>query len=272
MPSRLIDFDALWASEKLAACEGSTRIEYVWLYGLADAHGSFELNMRSIHSRVSAIRPRLTLRRLQKIFEEFEQHGLFFTWCEHGKRYAHWTGSDRPGRLPKPSERHRYKKLAPDVPKEGLADYESRFRRDAVAMTSSLGVGVELGSYRKGDGKGIGEEAPEALGVGASPASPASSAQRPESASENPLARTASVPSPLPFRRTDTSTPTIQRTTGRLFCEYCRKDFADSREFGKHDCSAKTRGGWECITCHVTFKSFSGLKAHFRQCLQVAGS
>src|SRR5580693_6868520 len=148
MPSRMIDFDSLWASEKLAACESSIRVEYVWLYRLADANGSFELNMRSIHSRVSAIRPRLTSRRLEEIFAEFERHGLLFTWSENGKRYGHWTGSDRPGRLPKLSERHRYKKLGADVPKDRLADYESRCRRDAVATKSPLGVGVGVGVDR----------------------------------------------------------------------------------------------------------------------------
>jgi hypothetical protein len=251
----MIDFDSLWASEKLAACESSIRVEYVWLYGLADANGSFELNMRSIHSRVSAIRPRLTLRR-----------GLLFTWSANGKRYGHWTGSDRPGRLPKLSERHRYKKLATDIPKERLADYESRFRRDGVARRSPLGVGVGLGCDQEGDGEGVGEKAPEALGVGVAAASLTPSASRPESASENPLAKAASVSSPLPFRKTNEPTPRTTHPTGWCLCEYCQKEFANSGEFTKHDCSAKTRGNWECITCYATFKSLSDLKAHLRQC------
>jgi hypothetical protein len=266
MPSRMIDFDSLWASEKLAACESSIRVEYVWLYGLADANGSFELNMRSIHSRVSAIRPRLTLRRLEIIFAEFERHGLLFAWSENGKRYGHWTGSDRPGRLPKPSERHRYKKLATDIPIERLAAYESRFRRDGVATRSPLGVGVGLGCDREGDGEGVGGEALEALGVGAPTASLAASASRPASSSENPLAKTASVSSPLPSRKTNEPKTKTTRPTGWCLCEYCRKEFADSGEFTKHDCGAKTRGGWECITCHATFKSISDLKARLRQC------
>ena len=269
MPPRMIDFESLWASEKLAECESSDRAEYAWLYGLADANGSFELNMRSIHSRVSAIRPRLTLRRLERIFANFERHGLLFIWSENGKRYGHWTGSNRPGRLPKLSERHRYKKLAPDVPNEGLAAYESRFRRDAVTTKSPLGVGVELGCDRIGDGKEIGEEAPKALGVGALAASPTCSVSRPESASENPLAKTASVSSPIPSERTNKSTPRTKHPKG-WFCDYCRKDFADSREFTKHDCGAKTRGGWECVDCHSTLKTLSDLKVHRRQCLQGA--
>src|SRR5712692_2484131 len=128
----MIDFDGLWASDKLAACEESVRVEYAWLYGLADATGSFELNMRSILARVSAIRPALSMRRLERIFAEFERHGLLFVWTStNSKKYGHWTGSDRPGRLPPASERHCYRKFAPPVPAQALAEYESRFNRDA---------------------------------------------------------------------------------------------------------------------------------------------
>ena len=55
MPKRVIDFDALWASDKLAACARWAQAEYAWLYGLADASGSFELtNLRVIWGRAAA--------------------------------------------------------------------------------------------------------------------------------------------------------------------------------------------------------------------------
>src|SRR5690348_942346 len=128
MPKRVIDFDALWASDKLAACAEWAQSEYAWLYGLADASGSFEMtNLRVIWGRVAAIRKNLTLQRLEQIFQEFIARGLLFTWEENGKRYGHWTGSDVPGRLPAPSWRARLEKLAPPVPREGLAAYSSRF-------------------------------------------------------------------------------------------------------------------------------------------------
>lgn len=269
MPARLLDFEALWASEKLAACDSTVRVEYAWLYGLADANGSFELNMRSIHSRVSAIRPRLTLRRLETVFAELERHGLLFTWQENGKRYAHWTKSELPGRLPKPSERHRYKKFAPPVPKERLSEYESRFCRDSVATTSPTGVGVGVGvgfGVGKGDGDGVGEGAPEARGVGASGPPPTSADAAPVGDSENPLAQTASASSPLPFR-TQQLKPPVQP---RHYCQYCRGAFADDRDFQRHICSARTRSGWECVDCHLTFKELTELRAHLRGC--AAGS
>ena len=128
MPKRVLDFDALWASDKLASCAEWAQSEYAWLYGLADASGSFEItNLRVIWGRVAAIRKNLTLERLQDIFDEFIARGLLFTWEENGKRYGHWTGSDVPGRLPRRSWRMRLEKFAPPVPCDALAAYSARF-------------------------------------------------------------------------------------------------------------------------------------------------
>src|SRR5579864_1929269 len=64
MPKRVIDFDAMWGSDKLAACAEWAQAEYAWLYGLADASGCFELtNLRVIWGRVAAIRRNLSLNR-----------------------------------------------------------------------------------------------------------------------------------------------------------------------------------------------------------------
>jgi len=134
MPKRVIDFDALWASDKLASCAEWAQAEYAWLYGLADASGSFEMtNLRVIWGRVAAIRSSFTIERLAAAFDEFIAHGLLFTWIENGKRYGHWTGSDVPGRLPPPSWRARLERLAPPVPRTELSAYVSRYgaRRQA---------------------------------------------------------------------------------------------------------------------------------------------
>jgi hypothetical protein len=145
MPKRVIDFDAMWASDKIASCADWAQAEYAWLYGLADASGCFELtNPRVIWGRVSAIRKNLTLERLAEIIDEFIARGLLFTWEENGKRYGHWTGSDVPGRLPAPSWRARLERLAPPVPRAELAAYSARFaaRRStpAVAAFTSLAM------------------------------------------------------------------------------------------------------------------------------------
>jgi hypothetical protein len=135
MPKRVIDFDALWASDKIAACAEWAQAEYAWIYGLADANGSFELtNLRVAHAKVAAIRKNLSLERFSQIIDEFRDKGLLFVWNASGKRYGHWTGSDRPGRLPRESRRTpRYGPIfAPPVPKGELAAYVAQYgsRRD----------------------------------------------------------------------------------------------------------------------------------------------
>ena len=138
MPKRVIDFDAMWGSDKLAACAAWAQAEYAWLYGLADASGCFELtNLRVIWGRVAAIRGNLTIERLEQVFAEFQDKGLLFVWEHEGKRYAHWTGSDVPGRLPPPSWRMRLEKFAPPVPKQQLAEYMARFARGRAALAGT---------------------------------------------------------------------------------------------------------------------------------------
>jgi len=139
MPKRVIDFDAMWGSDKLAACAAWAQAEYAWLYGLADASGCFEVtNLRVIWGRVAAIRGNLTIERLEQVFAEFQDKGLLFVWEHEGKRYAHWTGSDVPGRLPPPSWRMRLERFAPPVPKQQFAEYMAKFARGRAALA---GVG-----------------------------------------------------------------------------------------------------------------------------------
>ena len=135
MPKRVIDFDAMWGSDKLASCAEWAQAEYAWLYGLADASGCFELtNLRVIWGRVAAVRRNLTIERLEQVFGEFQDKGLLFVWEQDGKRYGHWTGSDVPGRLPPPSWRMRLERLAPPVPKQQFAEYVSRFARGRASL------------------------------------------------------------------------------------------------------------------------------------------
>src|SRR5882672_8769983 len=145
MPKRVIDFDAMWGSDKLASCAEWAQAEYAWLYGLADASGCFELtNLRVIWGRVAAIRRNLSLERLEQIFLEFQDKGLLFAWEENGKRYGHWTGSDVPGRLPAPSWRVRLERLAPPVPKQQLAEFMARFSRGRAASPGGGFLGDSL--------------------------------------------------------------------------------------------------------------------------------
>jgi hypothetical protein len=162
MPRRVLDFDAMWGSDKLASCAEWAQAEYAWLYGLADASGSFELtNLRVIWGRVAAIRRNLTIERLEQIFAEFEDKGLLFAWGHEGKRYGHWTGSDVPGRLPPPSWRMRLERLAPAVPKQALAEYMSKFARGrgglAGAGFTAEGNGARMAKAETGGGEDLRE-------------------------------------------------------------------------------------------------------------------
>ncbi|HXM93101.1 MAG TPA: hypothetical protein VOA64_02430 [Candidatus Dormibacteraeota bacterium] len=162
MPKRVLDFDAMWASDKIAACAEWAQGEYPWIYGLADANGSFELtNPRVAFSRTYAIRRNMSLERFAQIIDEFHDKGLLFIWTQDGKRYGHWTGSDKPGRLPRESRRTpRYGPIfAPPVPKDQLKAYITPYVSQcdtnpvAVRQDSVDGLGLGLGL-----GKGVGEK------------------------------------------------------------------------------------------------------------------
>jgi hypothetical protein len=156
MPTRLIDFDALWSSDKLFSCPVEARREYAWLYGLADAHGSFELtNLRVIHGRVAPIREDLSLEMLVQFFNDYNSHGLLFTWEQGGKQYGHWTNCDE--RLPPKSLRDRYARLAPPVPERELQEYLSRFSSSTPELVKTASrVGLEVALTGGGSGLGVG--------------------------------------------------------------------------------------------------------------------
>jgi len=145
MPKRVLDFDAIWASDKLASCAPWARAEYTWMYGLADSNGSFELtNQRVIFGRVYAIREDISIEHLSRVLEEFHAKGLLFLWEENGKKYGHWTGSDVPGRLPPPSWRARLERLAPPVPRAALAKYLGAFSSSRLKSSPGEAQGQDL--------------------------------------------------------------------------------------------------------------------------------
>ena len=136
MPKRVIDGEAMWASDKLHACPLWARREYPWLYSLADAFGSFELNLRVIAAKLRPNRPDLSERKLGLVFGQFGEHGLAFIWSENGKPYLHWTGSEAPGRLPTASRRSkRYEKqLAPAIPRKSYQSYLKAFTENGTVQ------------------------------------------------------------------------------------------------------------------------------------------
>jgi len=138
LPKRVIDADAAWGSSKLANCKEEFIPEYTWLYGLADANGNFEIgDLRVIHGKVAAIRPHFTLDTLRQVFDDFHRHGLLYIWEEHGKKYGHWTGSNKPGRLPPKSQRNHYPKLDVTTPTDEAVE---KYWNSLAAIPDSLSL------------------------------------------------------------------------------------------------------------------------------------
>jgi hypothetical protein len=135
---------------------------YAWLFPLADANGSFELtNLRVLWCKVGANLPNFTLETLSDLIRIFHERGLLFIWEENGKRYGHWVGSEKPGRLPQPTRRTaRYGPLlAPPVPAAQLQSFQLRQQKCRIATAEASPVLV-LDWYRSGIG-GEKEGAPE---------------------------------------------------------------------------------------------------------------
>ena len=129
-PKRVIDGEGVWGSTKLGRCQSAYRLLYSWLYPLADCFGSFEItSLRVVAGKVNPVIPRLTPQLLEKVFRDFNLTGLACIWEERGRKYLHWTGSEKVGRLPRPSRRsNKYeKKLAPPVPMKEYSTYLEQF-------------------------------------------------------------------------------------------------------------------------------------------------
>jgi hypothetical protein len=116
MSKRMLD-DAIWESDKIARCRPHSKAEYLWLYLLADPYGNFELNIKAIRNRAyGLVRPEITEDMVGSFLADFERVGLLYTWTENRKQYGHWTGCEKPGRLPSPlgindGERGKYASL-----------------------------------------------------------------------------------------------------------------------------------------------------------------
>lgn len=125
MPKRIVDGEAIWTSEKLGSVQPEwIRAEYANLLPLATANGTFELDSKTIWSRVySRNRPSITVKKVQQILEELEHRLLLFRFEVGGKDWGYWIGIDKPGRLPPPARRGTHEKCGPDVPLVALARF-----------------------------------------------------------------------------------------------------------------------------------------------------
>jgi hypothetical protein len=146
LPRRIVDGEKTWGSDKLHQVQPeSYRAEYPWLLPLANDVGSFECNPEQVWFRAYAYnRKSVTEKDVSKFLEEFERVGLLYRWKVDGKEWGYWIGMDRPGLLPKPSER--YSK----GPRPSDAELE-RFlgglpAGDPREFATGLGLGIGSGS------------------------------------------------------------------------------------------------------------------------------
>jgi hypothetical protein len=149
MPKRVIDGDAIWGSNRLTTVPPSAQREYPWLYPLADSNGSFEItNLRTIWGKVYINRPDVPdVQNLDAILRDYNNRGLLFIWEQGGKRYAHWTNSHKPGRLPPKSRRaiRHENLLAPIVPTAELEKYTSYFTEQSSDASGKATLGLPSG-------------------------------------------------------------------------------------------------------------------------------
>jgi len=169
LPKRIIDGERTWRSQKLRRVQPeSYRAEYTWLFALANDVASFECDPEIIHATCyAAVRPSVTLEDVKKILAEFERVKLLFRWQVRDQRWGYWTGTDKPGLLPPPSQRYN-KGQVPDT--EALRVFLGESYQEASAVLGTpyplpkeplSGFGFGLGS-----GSGIGSGLPEQEGAG----------------------------------------------------------------------------------------------------------
>ena len=99
---RLVDYPRIYDSAKLAGLPADEyRAEYVWLLGLAGPNGSFEWCVRRLWAATYAPMRDKTSEDLRRYLDAFLAAGLLVKWEQDGKTWGYFTGSDKPGRLPR---------------------------------------------------------------------------------------------------------------------------------------------------------------------------
>lgn len=139
MPKRIIDGERTWRSQKLRKVQPeSFRAEYTWMFAIANDVASFECDPEVIHATCyAAVRPSVTVEDVKKFLAEFERVRLLYRWNVGDQVWGYWTGTDKPGLLPPPSQRYN-KGPVPD--EAALRAFLGEAYREA-----SAGVGTPYG-------------------------------------------------------------------------------------------------------------------------------
>jgi hypothetical protein len=179
MPKRFVE-DTIYTSDKLLSVPEKYRPEYSYILPLAEANGCLEYNPAVVwRTAYSLMRPSWNVKKVTAMLEAFREAKLLFVFEHAGKEFAYFIGIEN-GRLPKPSERVRFRNATSIVPAEDLATFlgisiektKEQYRdviataspdgRDDVAHSIGAGAGV-----RDGDGARDGVGSSARLGAGA---------------------------------------------------------------------------------------------------------
>lgn len=167
MPSRLIDYESLWTSTKLARLpREEDREAYLWIFGMADGHeGVFEADPRLIWQKTCAyMRPSHTPATIGRLLDELEKVKLLFRWRWKRKVLGFWIGITKPGRLPPPSKMKRSPAKYPGPPQDLLEAFLSQgtapedgplFSQGKVAI-EGFAAGTALPSTKPPEGCRVG--------------------------------------------------------------------------------------------------------------------
>lgn len=116
MPTRLIDGEALWSSDRVKSLKNPThRLAYVLWLPLAEANGVCELNVHAVRAKVYGfLLPDTLAFSVLETVHAFIDAGLLKLWKQDGKLWAYFVGID--DRLPNEKHMERYKHLPPNPP------------------------------------------------------------------------------------------------------------------------------------------------------------
>jgi hypothetical protein len=157
MPKRLIEGENIWTSEKLQQVPEELRPEYMWVLPLAEANGCCEFSPAIIWKECYALlRPGWTPKRVEELFDALEAAKVVFRFkarydqTQKERTWCYFVGMEK--RLPRPSERSKYKVHRSIVPTKELAEFlgesieiVAQLYRGVVATGSLLSVGVGAG-------------------------------------------------------------------------------------------------------------------------------
>ena len=118
MPKRIVDGEALWGSSKIRRLPQEYRYHYANWVPVAEANGSFEIDLDSLLSRIyhPALDPDMDVSEVFYVLREFVIVGLIEVWKADSKVWGTFAGMDKPGRLPGHAILDRYKNLPPNKP------------------------------------------------------------------------------------------------------------------------------------------------------------